>query len=486
MFEDRKKFREAASAKAKRLASSKPDSKVDASSFTPYSDPAASDEQTGPKVTSRRRFKSGGKVEGAKAKHHAGSKPRSAGGKNWIQGAIKHPGALRKALHVKEGEKIPVKKLDKAAHSSNPTMAKRANLAKTLRSMHAKGGMVHDDVREDKKLIKSMVKPSAMKRARGGPTTDPYAENEGAGAVTNVPPPPKPKLRPEKKASGGSISTKKNLDGSQQYVRGSGPMDRINTLSKYQDKAAQDSERAFKRGDYSESNRLLKGKSSLDKAQDVEAADEMGSRITPFKRGGSAHPKSCGCAKCCGGSVGRKKRDMGGRTEDALKAAGTAGAMGKGLLPMGAAAALASKKKSGGAVAHGKGCKCKECYGGRVERKHGGKVAKGKTNIHINIHAGKDDNAAPAPAMPMGVRPPMAPPMGAPAGAPPAGGLPPHLLAALAAGRGPGGMPAPGGMPPRQFRRGGKVYSSAKDMDAGAGSGEGRLEKTEIAAKSHR
>jgi hypothetical protein len=54
----------------------------------------------------------------------------------WIQGAIKHPGALHKQLHVPAGEKIPAKKLEKAAHSDNPLLAKRANLAKTLKKMH--------------------------------------------------------------------------------------------------------------------------------------------------------------------------------------------------------------------------------------------------------------------------------------------------------------------------------------------------------------
>lgn len=56
----------------------------------------------------------------------------------FIQKAIKHPGALRKSLHVKEGEKIPVSKLKKAEHSKNPTMRKRANLAETLKKMHKK------------------------------------------------------------------------------------------------------------------------------------------------------------------------------------------------------------------------------------------------------------------------------------------------------------------------------------------------------------
>lgn len=58
--------------------------------------------------------------------------------KKFIQKAIKHPGALRKTLHVKEGEKIPASKLEKAEHSKNPTTRKRANLAETLKKMHKK------------------------------------------------------------------------------------------------------------------------------------------------------------------------------------------------------------------------------------------------------------------------------------------------------------------------------------------------------------
>lgn len=54
----------------------------------------------------------------------------------WIQAAIKKPGALRKSLHVKKGEKIPAKKLEKAEHSKSPIMRKRAVLAETLKKMH--------------------------------------------------------------------------------------------------------------------------------------------------------------------------------------------------------------------------------------------------------------------------------------------------------------------------------------------------------------
>lgn len=56
----------------------------------------------------------------------------------WIQKAIKHPGALHKELGVKKGKKIPEKMLEKAEHSKNPKLAKRARFAETLKKMHKK------------------------------------------------------------------------------------------------------------------------------------------------------------------------------------------------------------------------------------------------------------------------------------------------------------------------------------------------------------
>jgi len=54
--------------------------------------------------------------------------------KNWIAGAIKKPGALRKELGVKKGEKIPAKKLAAAAKKPGKE-GQRARLAETLRKM---------------------------------------------------------------------------------------------------------------------------------------------------------------------------------------------------------------------------------------------------------------------------------------------------------------------------------------------------------------
>ena len=58
--------------------------------------------------------------------------------KNWMQDAVKKPGALRKALHVKKGQKIPEAKLEKAAHSKSPLMRKRVALAETFKKFRGK------------------------------------------------------------------------------------------------------------------------------------------------------------------------------------------------------------------------------------------------------------------------------------------------------------------------------------------------------------
>jgi len=53
--------------------------------------------------------------------------------KKWIQGAIKNPGGLHKALKISPDKKIPAQKLEKAAHSNNPKIRKMATLAETLK-----------------------------------------------------------------------------------------------------------------------------------------------------------------------------------------------------------------------------------------------------------------------------------------------------------------------------------------------------------------
>ena len=54
--------------------------------------------------------------------------------KNWIAGAIKHPGALRQTLNAKPGKPIPAKKLNAAAKKPGVT-GQRARLAKTLKGL---------------------------------------------------------------------------------------------------------------------------------------------------------------------------------------------------------------------------------------------------------------------------------------------------------------------------------------------------------------
>jgi hypothetical protein len=63
-----------------------------------------------------------------------GSKTKSGSASKFIQSAIKKPGALRKSLGVKKGEKIPASKLAKAAKAPGK-MGQRARLAQTLKGL---------------------------------------------------------------------------------------------------------------------------------------------------------------------------------------------------------------------------------------------------------------------------------------------------------------------------------------------------------------
>ncbi len=73
--------------------------------------------------------------------------------KNWIAGAIKHPGALHAELGVKQGHKIPAKTLAKAAKKGG-VEGKRARLAETLKGFHHKKHYkkANDHDADDKKM----------------------------------------------------------------------------------------------------------------------------------------------------------------------------------------------------------------------------------------------------------------------------------------------------------------------------------------------
>ena len=144
MSEHAKSARAAMKAKAKRLSSAgDPKTHVDASSWTPPEMENAG-AKTGMRPISPRAYKRGGKVmhvEGDKAHHHAGRKPRNAGGKAEMPLVDRFINADRKKanLYRKGGD----------AHTGG---YKRG------------GATMHDDEAADKKLIAAALKAKGLKK----------------------------------------------------------------------------------------------------------------------------------------------------------------------------------------------------------------------------------------------------------------------------------------------------------------------------------
>lgn len=122
-----------------------------------------------------KKFKKAGAAKlSGEAVHDLMKRKAAKKGANWIQGAIKKPGALHRELGVKEGDKIPAKKLRTAA-TKGGKLGARARLAETLKGMKHKkakkgvtsmGGDVEEKKAKKRKGVIGMTGDVEMKSAK--------------------------------------------------------------------------------------------------------------------------------------------------------------------------------------------------------------------------------------------------------------------------------------------------------------------------------
>ena len=459
MSEAAKSARKAMKSKIARLVSTDPHQKVDASSWTPP-EPLDADVKTGMRPISRRQFKRGGKVlqvSGEDAKHRADRSKRSHGGENSAKSEEFMNRNYKEANEERSGKKH-IGGMNKGG------TAKRAG-----------GGTVRDDDRSMEKMTPSQQAAAAEMAAA--------ADRQNAQAMATA----------AAAARRAADSARDRGDyGSSSTRAAPAANSRTGMPAKTGDM------RDAEYGDYVIA-RAKGGKakwegSKKDESQDKKLAKKYGMSMDEWEKSGlddkhDSQKSMKGLKK--GGLAGK----AGGGGLEVLSPAAMIAMdpkKAKYLSPI----AMAMGKKSGGS-AHAKDCTCKACggsldgelqgtrpTGGRLARKSGGR-AKGRTNINIIIGTGHKDHQeppgglAPMPRPPSQLIPPSAPP-GMPPGGPP---MPPPMPSGGPPPMGAPGMgPPPGG--PMMRKSGGRVgnrrYYSSSDMDAGAGSGLGRLEKTEI------
>jgi len=499
MYDTAKKAREAMKSKARRLATEKTE-KVSSSDWTPP-EPLNADVKTGARPISRRAFKSGGKVDGSCGPMRADRKPRKAGGKA-------------------ESEKAEAKQYAIAKVNRNVKEANEQREGIKHVGGFAKGGSTYG-VESKLRLMKTHSQGDNTAKVYKNPDTGEFqvkffkdgehqkkadyfaddAEDAHGTAQESLRRGFKKGGRAEKETGGGLFMNGRRIPS----ATAGKPI-----VDKTEQRASTPAE--IKRA---EAHMSQMGKSvSTDKGM---SADEARKFLEGRKSGGRADA-SVKQAKTFGQKAkGRAKKMMGGPMMDPRMSMVKDKALdfgGQGITPG------VSAMKKGGKV-HADGGRTKKAGGGMLEaskrammvakdphnqakirpvqpkpedkkdertaRKDGGKVkSKGKTNIAIVINAGQKPQQ-PGPGMaPMDAAGPDGMPIPVPPPAP-AGGAPMPMPMPMPAAAPPmsGAAPAMGGMPmPR--KAGGrvtKVASSYKDMEAGAGSGEGRLQKTDIAKK---
>ena len=439
-----KKGREAMKSKARRLAGEK-DQKVDSSDWSP-APPLNAEAKTGMRPVSRRTYKKGGKVVGQEARKRADKPSRATGGEiatammnknlkeaNEKRDGVKHVGALKhggKAKYATGGGIKDKKAL--GAIDPTPVRAKAEH--------YKKGGMVKKAGGGGSWLEKMVGKPktgSDMSQVGKMGTARYSQEDKGAlnRALRENDALPAPAEAAESAARtgdkrGGMVKRKAHAKGGKTEMH------------------------PDEREDRSLVKKMVKKTALTGKKDGGEAGGKWIQKA--IKKPGALH-KQLGVPK--GEKIPEKK----------LEAAEKKG--GK----LGKRAHLAETLKR--INKYGGGSLSLDTAGG--EKKSAAKTKEPKKVTLISVNIGKETPNKPASSPADIMKPPMVPPM-PPVAAPGSAALP-TAPATMAMAGGPGGMPMPGALTRKTGGRISKVAKSYKDMEAGAGSGEGRLQKEDIA-----
>lgn len=476
MSEMAKQARAAMKAKASKLTTADPHQKVDSSTWTPP-EPINAEVKTGLRPVSRRAFKTGGKVQGAKAKVNVGRKPRQSGGKALTADSLINRN-VKEANEQRPGGKAHVGGYQRGGTPAPmPLPVPRPAYLGSINTpedqpitpeMAARMRAISDaDAAANRRFEDDMIAQEALKARgfkRGGRTEKCWG---GKSA---------------KKAMGGPLAGSEKMMQDAQNVAGV-PASVLNSApaqSRFSKQMGLKKGGMAKHPDEKADMALIKkmvkpaslrkgradgGRDMLDSGEDT-APDSAGKGLyLAVNAAGKSGPRK-DRAEAMLREMGERKAHRMAEADQSIYRDRKSGGKAR------------TARKEGGGVFSGPGYpgKVPGVTGGRIARATGGKT-KGKTNVNIVIATGKPAGGADMMGPPPGLgKPPGGLPIPVPpAGAAPMGGGMPMPVAA------PAPMPAPMPTPRKAGGRLTKVAKSYKDMEAGAGSGEGRLQKTDIA-----